>query len=210
MNKENKDIAQGCLFFVTLLFVFYCIYAIVQGSYFYALLCCTPLICWLLYIIINHKSLKWEDKIMAKACFAFFTIFSTITGIIIGVEIEDDFKALLLFIPLICYILYVVYYWIVIVPKKKRWNAIQRMYNLPYILVKDDGEQWGKAFQQLINTEINNVSESEKKNDLQQCQSIVNKMIKDKAFENLHTAFKFTGCHLIVTDNDGKPITKIV
>lgn len=94
--------------------------------------------------------------------------------------------------------------------KRKKWNAIREMHNLPYSLVKEDGEQWGKAFQQLISTDINNFSESEKFNDLQQCQHIVKKMIKDETFENLHRAFRFTGCHLIVTDKDGKLITKIV
>ncbi len=209
MTKENKDAAEGCLFLVTL---FLCIcgsFAIVEGDYIFALLLYTPLICWLLYIILNRKSLKVDNKITAQACFSLATLIFTIAGIM-QIAFEDYFKAFILFIPLIYCILYGVYYWIAIVPKKKKWNSIRNMFNLPYCVVKENGEQWGKEFQQLINTELNNVSDSGKKNDLQQCQNIVNKMIKDEAFENLHRAFRFTGCHLIVTDNDGKPITKIV
>ena len=209
MTKENKDASEGCLFLVTLILSISGIYSIIEGSYFIALLYCTPLICWMLYIFIDHKSLKGSDKIMAMASFFLATIFFTVAGIM-SIVYEDYFKALLLFIPLICCLLYGVYYWITIVPKQKRWNAIRRMYKLPLLLDKEDGEQWGKEFQQLINTKLNNISESEKKNDLQQCQHIVKKMIKDKAFENIHRVFRFTGCHLIVTDNDGKPITKIV
>ena len=163
----------------------------------------------MLYIFIDHKFLKGNDKIMAMASFSLATICFTVAGIM-SIVFEDYFKALLLFIPLICSLLYGVYYWIAIVPKQKKWNAIRSMYNLPYILDKDDGEQWSKGFLQLINTELKNVSESEKKNDLQQCQHIVKKMIKDESFENFHRAFRFTGCHLIVTNNEGKPITKIV
>ena len=209
MKRENKDATEGCLFLVTLVLSFGGMYSIVEGSYFIALLYCAPLICWMLYIFIDYKSLKGNDKIMAMASFSLATIFFTVAGIMLIVY-EDYFKALLLFIPLICCLLYGVYYWIAIVPKQKRWNAIRRMYNLPYILDKENGEQWSKGFQQLINTELKNVSESEKKNDLLQCQHIVKKMIKDESFENLHRAFRFTGCHLIVTDNDGKPSTKIV
>lgn len=209
MTQENKDASEGCLFLITLILSLGGLYSIVEGSYFIALLYCAPLICWMLYIFIDYKSLKGDDKIMAMASFSLATIFFTIAGII-SIIFEDFFKAFLLFIPLICCFLYGVYYWIAIVPKEKRWNAVRRMYDLPYSLVKEDGDQWGKEFQQLINAEINNVSELEKKNDLQQCQHIVKKMIKDESFENLHRAFRFTGCHLIVTDNDGKPITKIV
>lgn len=203
MNKENNDAAEGCLFLVTFILSLNGLYSIVEGSYFIALLYCTPLICWMLFVVFNHISLK------GVALFFLFTLASTIAGII-QIVFEDIFNALLLFIPLICCILYVVYDRIANVPKEKKWNALRKMYNLPYCLVKEDGEQWGKAFQQLINTELNNVSESEKKDDLQQCQHIVKKMIKDEAFENLHRAFRITGCHLIITDNDGKLITKIV
>ena len=87
----------------------------------------------MLYIFIDHKSLKGNDMIMAMASFFLATIFFTVAGIM-SIVYEDYFKALLLFIPLICCLLYGVYYWIAIVPKQKRWNAIRRMYNLPYIL----------------------------------------------------------------------------
>ena len=209
MNKENKAAAEGCFFLITLFLSLGGLFKIMEGSYFVALLFCAPLICWMSYIALNHNSLKGDDKTMAMASFFIVTLFYTVAGIM-AVIFEDYFNALLLFIPLICCLLYVVYYRIVFVPKEKRWSALRRMYNLPYCLEKEDGEQWGKAFQQLINTEINNVSETEKKNDLQQCQLIVKKMINDEAFENLHRAFRFTGCHLIVTDNDGKLIKKIV
>lgn len=209
MKRENKDALEGCLFLVTLFLCICGTFAIVEGDYLFALLLCTPLICWLLYVIVNRKSLKVDNKIMVQACFSLVTLIFTIAGIML-IAFEDYFKAILLFIPLICCLLYGVYFGIAIVPKQKKWNAIRRMYNLPCILDKEDGEQWGKGFQQIINTELNNVSESEKKNDLLQCQHIVKKMIKDESFENLHRAFRFTGCHLIVTDNDDKPITKIV
>ena len=209
MNKENKNAAEGCFFLVTLFFALGGSFAIVQGNYSNAFLFCLPLICWMLFIVLNYKSLKGDDKIMAMASCALVTLFYTVAGIM-EVIFEDYFNALLLFIPLICCILYMVYYRIAFVPIEKRWSSLRRMYNLPYCLENEDGEQWGKAFQQLLKTEINNVSETEKKNDLQQCQLIVKKMINDEAFENLHRAFRFTGCHLVVTDNDGKLIKKIV
>ena len=150
-----------------------------------------------------------ENKDASEGCLFLVTLILSISGICSIVE-GRYYVALLYCAPLICSLLYGVYYWIAIVPKQKKWNAIRSMYNLPYILDKDDGEQWSKGFLQLINTELKNVSESEKKNDLQQCQHIVKKMIKDESFENFHRAFRFTGCHLIVTNNEGKPITKIV
>lgn len=205
----TRDASAGCLSCVAFFLCISGIYAIVEGYYLLALLLCMPLICWMLYVILNHKSLKGEDKFSAKVCFSLVTLIFTIAGIMV-IAYEEYFKAILLCIPLICFLSYVIYYWIAIVPKEDSWNAIRRMYNLPNILDKEEEEQWSKEFQQLIDTELNKISEPEKKNDLQQCQHIVKKMIKDESFENLHRAFRFTGCHLIVTDNDGKIITKIV
>ena len=124
MTKENKDASEGCLFLVTLILSISGICSIVEGRYYVALLYCAPLICWMLYIFIDHKFLKGNDKIMAMASFSLATICFTVAGIM-SIVFEDYFKALLLFIPLICSLLYGVYYWIAIVPKQKKWNAIR-------------------------------------------------------------------------------------
>ena len=209
MNKENKDAAEGCFFLIAISLSLSGLFSIAEGNYIIALLFFTPLICWMLFIVLNHNSLKESDKIVAKFSFSLVTLVSTIGGGIMAVY-EDYFKSLLFFIPLISCILYMVYYRIFIKPEEKRWSALVRMYELPNSLIKEGGGRWGKAFQQLINAELNNVSESQKNNDLQQCQNIVKKMNKDGAFEDLNRAFRFTGCHFIITDNNGKVITKIV
>lgn len=209
MNKENKDATEGCFSLITIFLSLSGLFSIVEGNYINAILFCTPLICWMLFIVLNHNSLKGSDKTMAIASFSLVTLFYTFAGIM-EVVYEDYFNSLLLFIPLISCILYVVYFRIFIEPEEKRWSAIRRMYKLPHSLIKEGGEQWGKAFQQLINAKLNNISKSQKNNDLQQCQNIVKKMTKDEAFKDLNRAFRFTGCHFIVTDNNGKVITKIV
>lgn len=150
-----------------------------------------------------------ENKDAVGGCFFFITLSFSISGLFAIVE-GDYFYAFLLYMPLICCLLYFVFYRITIVPSNKRKEALRKMYKYPRRLVKEDGEQWGKVFLQLINAELDNISESQSKKDLQQCQHIVKKMTKDEVFKNLHRAFRLTGCHLMVTDNDGKPITKIV
>ena len=148
MNKENNNGTKGCLFLITLFLSLSGMFSIAQGSYFYAFLYCTPLICWTLYAFLNHKYSKGDDMYMAMTSFGLVTIFFTVGGIM-QIIFEEFFKAFLLFIPLVCCILYMVYYRITIVPKENRWNALRRMYGLPYCFDKENGEQWGNTFQQL-------------------------------------------------------------
>ena len=209
MNKDNKDAAEGCFSLVTLIFALSGLFEIAQGNYLIALLYCAPLICWILFVLVDFKSLKSSAKIMPMAIFLLVTLFYTVGGIV-AVVFENYFNALLSFTPLICCVFYVIYYLIAVRPKQKRWYDLQRMYNLPNSLEKENGRQWGQAFLHLLITELKNVSESDKKNDLLQCHHIVKKMIKDESFKDIHRAFMYTGCHFLVTDKEGNIITKIV
>ena len=83
------------------------------------------------------------------------------------------------------------------------------MYNIP-IKVESGDCQWGKVFHQIIEVAKKNITEEDKKEDLLQCGRIVKNMAKEKSFDDLHRAFRLTGCHMKITDGNGTLITKIV
>lgn len=209
MDTENKTAALGCLIFVVLILGGAGIFAIAEEEYSIAFLYCIPFIFTALFYLIEHKSMSKDSKSVVEGCLILLSLFYTISGFV-SIVFGDFFNSFLLFIPLICCILFGVYYWILIVPINKELDLMRKMHKIPRTIDKEDGSQWGNAFQQLINSKLKDVTESEKKGDLQQCQHIVTKMTKDKAFEKLNRAFRLTGCHLSITDAAGNPITKIV
>ena len=157
----------------------------------------------------------------AKGCllsivgiFAFYSIASAIAGILVLIDGDFYGSDIQLFYPLfalICIIIVgVIYDKHVSTPREELKDALHKMYNYPKRLAQEDGGQWGKSFQRVIGVAIENVTEEGKKNDLQQCGKIVKKMTNEKSFHDLHHAFRLTGCHIKITDGNGKLITKVV
>ena len=102
-------------------------------------------------------------------------------------------------------------------PRQKRQEALHKMYNLPQYIRNEYGEVWDKEFQKVINKAIVETTDNEKRTDLQQCQKVAKEMIKDsgnyrldRPFYRINKAFRLTGCHLTITDSQGKIITRIV
>lgn len=102
-------------------------------------------------------------------------------------------------------------------PRKKRQEALLKMYNLPQCVRDEYGEVWNKEFQKVINKAIEETKDNEKRTDLQQCQKVAREMIKDsgnyrldRPFYSINKAFRLTGCHFTITDSQGKTITQIV
>ena len=106
-------------------------------------------------------------------------------------------------------ITYHIYLERVIIPRELRMINLSLMYNIP-IRVKSEDCQWGKVFHQIIEAAKKNVTEEDKKEDLQQCGRIVKKMNDEKSFDDLHRAFRLTGCQMKITDGNGTLITKVV
>lgn len=118
---------------------------------------------------------------------------------------------LLYLIPSLCLIGLVMYYQFVIEPKHNRKVALSRWYKYPLLLGKKTNyEQWHNGFKVVIHNGLVSTTDTNKKNDLSQCQKIVEKMTKDEIFNDFQRAFKLTGCHLEIKDATGHTITKIV
>lgn len=113
--------------------------------------------------------------------------------------------------PLICTIGVLLYRQFVICPERKRMIELSRMHHYPRRLTKNESsDQWSKGFKAVIHGGLVSVTDPSKQKDLHQCQKIVEKMSKDNAFENLHRAFRLTGCHLEIKDSTDHTITQIV
>lgn len=102
-------------------------------------------------------------------------------------------------------------------PRKKRQEALYKMYNLPDVVRDEYGHKWDREFQQVISKAIEEATDNDKRNDLLQCQKVAKEMIKDsgpcefdRPFYSINQAFCLTGCHLTITDSQGKIITQIV
>ena len=151
--------------------------------------------------------------ILIVGIIAMYSIASGIAGVLIIIDGDYDY-ALKYFYPLLFMICLVIVVMIhgkyVYEPREKLKESLRKMHNYPKRIIHEDGEQWGKAFQRIIEKTIDNVTEEDKKKDLQQCERIVKKMTKEKSFDNLHRAFRLTGCHVEITDDNGKLITKVV
>lgn len=94
-------------------------------------------------------------------------------------------------------------------------EAIRKKYNLPEYVGNDNF--WEKEFKKVIAKAIESTSDSTKLSDLEHCQSVVEEMNKgadvglgNTAFSKINKAFRYTSCHLTITDSEGKTITKIV
>lgn len=118
---------------------------------------------------------------------------------------------LLYLLPLLCLIGVLLYRHYVIEPEKMRRATLSRMYNYPLRLGKrDTANHWHSGFKDVIHGGLVTCTDSDKKTDLNHCQHVVDKMEKDGVFENLHRAFRLTGCHMEIKDSTGHTITKIV
>ena len=118
---------------------------------------------------------------------------------------------LLYLFPFLCLIGFILYGQFVIEPENERKAALSRWYKYPLSLGKKvNFDQWQRGFKTVIHNGLVNTTDFNKKEDLNNCQKIVEKMTKDEVFNDLHRAFKLTGCHMEIKDATGHTITKIV
>lgn len=118
---------------------------------------------------------------------------------------------MLYLLPLLCLIGVLLYRHYIIDPENGRRAALSRMYNYPQRLSKRETvNHWHSGFNDVIRGGIVTCTDSDKKMDLSHCKSIVDKLEKECVFENLHRAFRLTGCHMEIKDSTGHTIAKIV
>lgn len=118
---------------------------------------------------------------------------------------------LLFLLPFLCLITFKLYKQFVIEPERERKAALRRLYKYPLNLGKKvNFDQWNKGFKAVIHNGLVSTTDINKQNDLNHCQKIVEKMTKDELFNDLHRAFKLTGCHMEIKDATGHTVTKIV
>lgn len=121
--------------------------------------------------------------------------------------IEEEIACgILWLLPPIIHIVYIIFKW----PHWKREKALHKMHNYPDIISLEFGYQWEREFQSLLSKAIESTKDPEKKSDLRHCLHIVEKIKDDSGFYHLQRTFRLTGCHISITDSDGKRITKIV
>lgn len=121
--------------------------------------------------------------------------------------IEEEIACgILWLLPPIIHIVYIIFKW----PHWKREEALHKMYNYPESIDWEFGYQWEKEFQSLLSKAIESTQDSEKKSDLKHCLHVVRKIKNDSGFYYLQRTFRLTGCHISITDSNGKRITKIV
>ena len=109
-------------------------------------------------------------------------------------------------LPPIIHIVYIIFKW----PHWKREKALHKMHNYPESINLEFGYQWEREFQSLISKAIESTKDPEKRSDLEHCQNVVNKISDNSGFYYLQRTFRLTGCHISITDSNGKRITKIV
>lgn len=83
--------------------------------------------------------------------------------------------------PLFALICGIVFNLCVVEPRKKRQEALYKMYNLPDVVRDEYGHTWDREFQQVISKAIEEATDNEKRADLLQCQKVAKGMIKDSA-----------------------------
>ena len=125
--------------------------------------------------------------------------------------------AIFFFTPITILICCLVVNYFIVIPHKKRQEAVRKKYNIPEIVRDEYGEVWDRGFQKVIKNAIDTTTDSSKLSDLQNCQRVANQMIKDSSrytfdrpFYKINNAFRLTGCHFTITDSEGKTIAKIV
>ncbi len=123
----------------------------------------------------------------------------------------DYTLGLLYLLPFLCLIGFILYRQFVIEPERERKAALSRWYNYPLHLGKKVAfDQWYRGFKAVIHKGLDNTTNINKQKDLNHCQKIIEKMAKDEVFNDLHRAFKLSGCHMEIKDDTGHTITKIV
>lgn len=151
--------------------------------------------------------------ILVVGFFALYSIALAIAGITILIDGYFYGSDLQFFYPLFALIVILIVGFIynkISTQREKLENALHKMHNYPKRIVSKDGGKWGRSFQKVIDGVIENVTEEAKRKDLEQCGKIVKTMTNEKSFDNLHRAFLLSGCHMKITDGNGKIITKIV
>lgn len=138
-------------------------------------------------------------------CLVIVFFFSLIAGLGYLAEGEILYAVLWLLLPIIS-LVYVVYKW----PHWKREEALHKMYKYPESISLEFGDQWDREFQCVISKAIDSTDDPEKKSDLKYCQKVVKNIKDDAGFYYLHRTFRLTGCHISITDSNGKCITTIV
>ena len=125
--------------------------------------------------------------------------------------------AIFFFIPITILICSLIVNYFIVIPHKKRQEAVRKKYNIPEIVRDEYGEVWDREFQKVIKNAIDTTTDPSKLSDLQNCQRVANQMIKDSSrytldrpFYKINNAFRLTGCHFTITDSEGKTIAKIV
>ena len=125
--------------------------------------------------------------------------------------------AIFFFIPITILICSLIVNYFIVIPHKKRQEAVRKKYNIPEIVRDEYGEVWDREFQKVIKNAIDTTTDPSKLSDLQNCQRVANQMIKassrytlDRPFYKINNAFRLTGCHFTITDSEGKTIAKIV
>lgn len=138
-------------------------------------------------------------------CLFLVFFFTLIAGISYIAEGEIGYAVLNLSFPVVITV-YFVYKW----PHWKREEALHKMYNYPNSISLEFGDQWNREFQKLLSKSIESDISTEKKNDLKHCQNVVRKIKDDAGFYYLQHTFRLTGCHISITDSNGKRIATIV
>jgi len=138
-------------------------------------------------------------------CLVIVFLFSLSAGLGYLVEGKIGYAVFWFLLP-IAYITFIIYKW----PHWKREEALHEMYNYPDKISLEFGEQWNSEFQRLLSKNIAVTNDSEKKNDLRNCQNAVKKIKDDAGFYYLQHTFRLTGCHISITDSNGKRIAKII
>ena len=131
--------------------------------------------------------------------------FTLIAGLSYIVEGKIDYAILNLSVPVVITV-YFIYKW----PHWKREEALHKMYNYHESISLEFGEQWGIEFQRVLSKAIDSTEDPEKKSDLKHCQNVVKEIKDDAGFYYLQHTFRLTGCHISITDSNGKHIAKIV
>lgn len=130
---------------------------------------------------------------------------------VVYILIGEWIQGLFCWLPLMCFIGVVLYRHYIVQPKETLMVELSHMYKYPRRLTKNErADKWHSGFSAVIQNGIAAVDDPAKQADLKQCHKIVEKMAKDNVFHSLHRAFRITGCHLKVTDDNGRVLTQIV
>lgn len=163
-------------------------------------------------IIKNFKTNIMVEIIIGLiiALFVWLFLYLPVMGIAY-LFLEEFALGLLYLLPFLGLIGFILYRQYVIEPEHERKVALSRWYKYPLHLGKKvNYDQWHRGFKAVIHNGLVSTTDSNKQNDLNHCQKIVEKMTKDDVFNDLHRAFQLTGCHMEIKDATGHTITKIV